>query len=54
MFKKIDIAKTYNLPKEVKFCKECVVSNQRPRITFDKNGVCNACTNAKIKSYKLV
>lgn len=31
------------LPKEVKFCKKCVVSNQRPRITFDENGVCSAC-----------
>ena len=35
MFKKIDIAKTYNLQRG-KICKECVVSNQRPRITFDK------------------
>jgi N-acetyl sugar amidotransferase len=32
-----------NLPKEVKFCKKCVVSNQRPRIIFDGNGVCSAC-----------
>lgn len=31
------------LPKEIKFCKKCVVSNQRPRITFDQNGVCSAC-----------
>ena len=31
------------LPKIIKFCKKCVVSNQRPRITFDKNGVCSAC-----------
>ncbi len=30
-------------PKEVKFCAKCVVSNQRPRITFDKDGVCSAC-----------
>jgi N-acetyl sugar amidotransferase len=33
----------YNLPDEVKFCAKCVVSNQRPRIQFDENGVCNAC-----------
>ena len=25
-----------NLPKEVKFCKKCVMSNQPPKITFDK------------------
>ncbi len=31
------------LPKTIKFCKKCVVSNQRPRITFDENGVCSAC-----------
>lgn len=31
------------IPKEVKFCKKCVISNQRPRITFNKEGVCSAC-----------
>ena len=31
------------IPTDVKFCKKCVVSNQRPRIVFDKNGVCGAC-----------
>ena len=30
-------------PKEVRFCKRCVVSNQRPRIVFDEEGVCSAC-----------
>ena len=29
--------------KEVKFCKKCVLSNQRPRTEFDENGVCSAC-----------
>jgi len=32
-----------NLPQEVRFCKKCVVSNQRPRIVFDDEGVCSAC-----------
>jgi len=32
-----------NLPKEVKYCKKCVISNQRPRIVFDEEGVCSAC-----------
>jgi len=36
-------------PKEVVYCKKCVVSNQRPRITFDENGVCSACNYAHIK-----
>ncbi|MBI3616075.1 MAG: N-acetyl sugar amidotransferase [Candidatus Omnitrophica bacterium] len=30
-------------PQEVKFCRRCVVSNQRPRIRFDEEGVCSAC-----------
>lgn len=48
----------YGLPQEVKFCKKCVISNQRPNsvaefkhqrgsekttIFFDENGVCDAC-----------
>jgi len=48
----------YGLPKEVKFCKRCVISNQRPSstvefknskenkkevINFDEDGVCSAC-----------
>lgn len=48
----------YGLPREVKFCKKCVLSNQRPNsaiefthttetqkktIFFDENGVCDAC-----------
>ena len=32
-----------NLPEEEKYCKKCVVSNQRPRIVFDEEGVCGAC-----------
>jgi N-acetyl sugar amidotransferase len=31
------------LPDEIFFCTRCAMSNQRPRITFDKNGVCSAC-----------
>ncbi|MBU1121393.1 MAG: N-acetyl sugar amidotransferase [bacterium] len=34
---------------EVKFCRKCVVSNQRPRIIFDEEGVCSACHYAEIK-----
>ena len=40
---KHNVLKEYNLPAEVKFCKRCVMSNQRPRISFDENGVCSAC-----------
>ena len=35
--------------KEVKFCKKCVISNQRPRIEFDKNGICSACNYTERK-----
>ena len=41
--KKIDVSKKYNLPEKVIFCKKCVISNQRPRIVFDKEGICSAC-----------
>lgn len=36
-------------PKKVLFCKNCVVSNQRPRITLDEDGVCSACRYAQRK-----
>lgn len=39
----IDIKKKYNLPDVVQFCKKCVISNQRPRIVFDDEGICSAC-----------
>ncbi|ARU59546.1 N-acetyl sugar amidotransferase [Oleiphilus messinensis] len=35
----------FDLPSEVQFCKKCVMSNQRPRIIFDEEGVCSACRN---------
>ena len=48
----------YGLPEEIKFCKRCVISNQRPNssvefesgsetpkstINFDSDGICDAC-----------
>jgi len=38
------------LPSEIRFCKRCIISNQRPRILFDEDGICGACryTNLKI------
>ena len=54
----------YGLPTEVKFCKRCVISNQRPNsaveykhtretkkatINFDEHGVCDACNFAERK-----
>ncbi len=38
-----------NQPREVKFCVRCVVSNQRPRITLNEQGVCSACLYADKK-----
>jgi N-acetyl sugar amidotransferase len=43
----------YNLPSEVIFCKKCTISNQRPRIQFDENGVCSACNFAEFKNKKI-
>ena len=42
-----------HIPKEVKRCKKCVVSNQRPRIIFDKDGVCSGCQNTEYKNNKI-
>lgn len=54
----------YGLPREVKYCKKCVISNQRPNsaveythtkaskkvtIHFDEEGVCDACRLAEQK-----
>jgi N-acetyl sugar amidotransferase len=60
-----DITETkYGLPKEVRFCKRCVISNQRPNsaveyqhtaqskkqtIHFDAEGICDACRVAERK-----
>jgi N-acetyl sugar amidotransferase len=54
----------YGLPKEIQFCKRCVISNQRPNsavefkhtkeskkitIAFDDEGICDACRFAEEK-----
>jgi len=58
----------YGLPAEVKFCKKCVISNQRPNsavefkhtkdsqkktIFFDEHGVCDACRFAERKHQQI-
>lgn len=58
----------YGLPKEVKFCKRCVISNQRPSsdveyahtkeskkktIFFDSDGICDACRVAEQKARQI-
>ena len=45
--------KRYNLPDKVVYCKKCTISNQRPRITFNKFGVCAACQFSEIKKNKI-
>lgn len=44
-----DVISRYRLPMEVRFCRKCTVSNQRPRITFDEYGVCSACSFSEFK-----
>ena len=52
-FKTID--KQYNeLPKKVIFCRNCVVSNQRPRTKFDNKGVCSICNWSYEKDFKII
>ncbi len=58
----------YGLPNEVKFCRSCVISNQRPNsaveyrhtaqtakatIHFDENGICDACNFAESKKHSI-
>jgi N-acetyl sugar amidotransferase len=50
---KRDVLKLYNLPQKVKYCKRCTISNQRPRITFDSEGVCSACSFQEYKRNKI-
>ncbi len=38
------------LPKEVKWCKNCIISNQRPRIIFNNEGICSGCLNYDYKN----
>ncbi|HKQ13579.1 MAG TPA: N-acetyl sugar amidotransferase [Steroidobacteraceae bacterium] len=50
---KRNLIELYKLPAEVKFCAKCTMSNQRPRITFDAQGVCSACNFAEHKRTKI-
>jgi N-acetyl sugar amidotransferase len=64
MKKEKKIETYFGLPSEVKFCKRCVMSNQRPAsavefkhtkdskkvtLNFDEDGICDACRNADAK-----
>lgn len=53
MINKKDTQKLYNLPNEIIFCRRCTISNQRPRIQFDENGICSACNYADFKKTKI-
>jgi len=53
MIKSKNTQKKYNLPKEVIYCKNCTISNQRPRITFNEFGVCAACQFSEIKKTEI-
>jgi N-acetyl sugar amidotransferase len=44
-----DVKTRYKLPAQVRFCTRCTISNQRPRIFFDEEGVCSACRFADYK-----
>ena len=49
MIQKHDVIQRYQLPEQVEFCRVCVMSNQRPRITFNSDGICSACEFAEKK-----
>lgn len=35
--------------RQIRYCKQCLMPDSRPRISFDNNGVCNACRHAEEK-----
>ena len=35
---------------KIKFCEECFMPSSRPRVSFNQDNICNACTYAKNKS----
>ena len=62
--KKEELEAKYGLPREVKFCERCVISNQRPAsaiefkhtaaskkvtMNIDSEGICDACKHAEEK-----
>lgn len=49
----MNVSQRYKLPAQVRFCRRCVISNQRPRIAFDEEGVCSACRFAEFKAAKI-
>ena len=48
-----DTQKKYNLPSKVKFCNTCTISNQRPRITFNQEGICSSCQYSVKKNIEI-
>jgi N-acetyl sugar amidotransferase len=50
---KKNVLEQYKLPAEVRFCKHCTMSNQRPRISFDEHGICSACNFITYKNKKI-
>lgn len=49
MIEKKNVRALYDLPESIEFCRNCTMSNQRPRIGFDQDGVCSACKFAEYK-----
>lgn len=35
--------------RKIIYCSKCLMPNSRPRISFDEEGICNACRNAEAK-----
>ena len=50
MFKRSDLEQQISkVPKKVIWCKTCTMSNQRPKIIFNDQGICSGCVNNKNK-----
>jgi N-acetyl sugar amidotransferase len=52
-YKKQNVSEQYNLPLNVVYCKKCTISNQRPRISFNEDGICSACQFSEYKRHAI-
>lgn len=53
-FKHLNIERQVSkIPKKVLWCKRCAMSNQRPRIAFNKKGICSGCEYNDYKNYSI-
>ena len=46
--------KIINPDEKIVFCKKCVMSNQRPQVHFNDEGICGQCLNSEYKKTMVI